>query len=99
MERLSLLLDPALRRMGVRGRVRLLQLDLTLTELLGARLAPLCRVVELTGHTLVIATAHTALAHQLQLDSPRLLDALNARLGEERLQRLRFVPMGTNSRR
>lgn len=93
MDRLGDLLDPALRRMGVRGRVRELQLQAALDQLLGEALAPLCRAIELKRSTLVIATAHSAMAHQLQIDSPRLIHELNERLGGSQIERLRFTAM------
>lgn len=86
------LVDDALRRLGVRRAVREAQLRALLAEVLGPPLAPLCRAVSLDRGTLTIATAQPALAHQLQLDSPRLVAALNARLGSDAVRRLRFLP-------
>ena len=40
-----------------------------------------------------VATANTALAHQLQMDAATLIDALNARVGATTVKRLRFIPM------
>jgi hypothetical protein len=42
---------------------------------------------------LLIATANTALSHQLQMESPRIIDACNAALGTTAVRRLRFCAM------
>ena len=41
----------------------------------------------------LIATANTALAHQLQMDAPRVIDALNRRVGQDLVRRIRFTGM------
>lgn len=92
-DRLSDLLDPALRGLGIRGRVREEQLRGLLAEAVGPALAPLCRAERLDRGVLLIATANSALAHQLQLESPRLIAALNAGLGSPAVRRLRFSPL------
>jgi hypothetical protein len=91
--RVSDLIDPALRGLGVRGRVREEQLRMALHELVGPALAPLCRAESLERGALLILTANTALSHQLQLDSPRIIAALNASLGSDVVRRLRFGAM------
>lgn len=93
-ERLGELFDPALRRLGVRREVRTIQLREAFAMVVGEQLAGLCQAVSLDRGTLCIATAHTALAHQLQLDSPAVVAALNERIGHPAVRRLRFVPMG-----
>jgi len=93
MDRVSDIIDPTLRRMGVRTRVREAQLQEALASLLGSSLAPMCKAIELKRGTLVVATAHTGLAHQLQLDSANLVDSLNASIGEPVIRRLRFTAM------
>jgi hypothetical protein len=93
VERLADLIEPALRGFGVRGRVREEQLRLALSEIVGTTLAPMCRAERLDRGALLIATANSALAHQLQMDAPRLIDALNARLGAAAVRRLRFTAM------
>ena len=93
MRRVSELIDPALRSLGVRARVREEQLRIALAEVVGPALAPMCRAERLERGALVIATANTALAHQFQLDSPRLIASLNAALGVEAVRRLRFAAM------
>jgi predicted nucleic acid-binding Zn ribbon protein len=92
-DRISDLLDPALRNLGVRGRVREEQLRLALSDIVGPGLAVLCRAVRLDRGALLIATANSALAHQLQMESPQLIGALNARLGTPVVNRLRFTAM------
>ncbi|MFN2568029.1 MAG: DUF721 domain-containing protein [Candidatus Dormibacteria bacterium] len=95
MEHLADLLDPALRQMGIRRGVREAQLQDLFAAMVGSSLAPLCHAVELKRGTLVVATAHTALAHQLQLDSTRLIMSLNESLGQTVIRRLRFTAMET----
>jgi hypothetical protein len=92
-ERIADLIDPALRGLGVRGRVREEQLRLALDEIVGVTLAPMCRAERLDRGALLIATANSALAHQLQMDAPRLINALNARLGAAAVRRLRFTAL------
>ena len=93
VDRLRDLLDPALRSLGIRGRVREEQLRGLLSEAVGPALAPLCRAERLDHGALLIATANTALAHQLQLESTRLIAALNDGLGSPAVRRLRFCAM------
>jgi hypothetical protein len=89
-QRLDQIIWPALRRMGISRKVRDAQLDEVLALTVGPALAALCRPAGLDRGVLTIATAHGALAHQLQLDSPRLIASLNAHLGSEVVRRLRF---------
>jgi hypothetical protein len=89
-QRVDRILWPAVRRMGISRKVRDAQLDEVLALVVGPAVAPLCRPVGLDRGVLTIATAHGALAHQLQLDSPRLIAAINEHLGDETVRRLRF---------
>jgi hypothetical protein len=89
-QRLGEILWPALRRMGISRRVRDVQLGDVLARVVGPAVAPLCRPAGLDRGTLTIATAHGALAHQLQLDGPRLIAAVNRELGADVVRRLRF---------
>jgi hypothetical protein len=88
--RLDAIIWPALRRMGISRKVRDAQLDDVLALAVGPALAELCRPAGLDRGVLTIATAHGALAHQLQLDSPRLITTLNQHLGSDVVRRLRF---------
>jgi hypothetical protein len=92
-QRLDRIVWPALRRMGISRRVREAQLDDVLALAVGPALAPLCRPAGLDRGVLTIATAHGALAHQLQLDAPRLIATLNEHLGADVIRRLRFRAM------
>lgn len=92
-DRVSDLLDPALRGLGVRVRVREEQLRIALTDIVGPKLAPMCRAERLERGALIIATSNTALSHQLQMDSPTLITALNARIGAPAVKRLRFTAL------
>jgi hypothetical protein len=93
IDHVSDLLDTALRDLGVRHQVRELQLQELFAEIVGPALAPLCEAVKLDRGALVVATRNGALAHQLQLEMPKLVAALNRRLGADMVKRLRFVPM------
>lgn len=95
--RLSDILDPALRRLGVRRAVREVQLQEVFAEVVGPAVAPLCRALSLDRGALLVATAHTALAHQLQLEAPRIIHALNQRVGEGTVKRLRFTALSKPS--
>lgn len=93
-QRIGDLVDPALRHLGVRRGVRELQLREAFAAVVGERMAHLCEARSLERGTLCIATVHTALAHQIQLDSPAVIAALNERIGVDAVRRLRFVPRG-----
>ena len=92
-ERVGDLFDGALRKLGVRREVRLLQIQEAFAEVVGPTLSPLCRAVALERGALRIATAHSGLAHQLQLDAVRLIATLNQRIGADTVKRLRFTTM------
>ena len=92
-DRVGDILDPALRGLGVRGQVRDEQLRVLLSDMLGPALSPMCRAIRLERGALLIATSNSALAHQLQLDSPRLISALNQGLNAQAVRRLRFTAM------
>jgi hypothetical protein len=53
----------------------------------------MCRAERLERGSLLIATANTALSHQLQMESPQLIAALNDALGVIAVKRLRFTAM------
>ena len=90
-ERLSDLIDPALRGLGVRGQVREERLRLALADVVGAGLWHHSAVRSgSTAECSLIATANSALAHQLQMDAPRVIDALNRRVGQDLVRRIRF---------
>jgi predicted nucleic acid-binding Zn ribbon protein len=93
MERLSELIDPALRGLGVRSRVREVQVRDIFDEVVGPALAPMCRAITLERGVLLVGVANTSLSHQLHLDSVRLVALLNERLGAAAVRRLRFTTM------
>jgi Dna[CI] antecedent, DciA len=93
MERLSELIDPALRGLGVRGRVREVQVRDIFNQVVGPALAPMCRAITLERGVLLVGVANTSLSHQLHLDSVRLVGLLNERLGAAAVRRLRFTTM------
>ena len=87
------MLDGALLKLGVRSEVRNLRLQQAFAEILGPVLSPMCVALRLEKKTLVLATANTALSHQLQMDSLKLIDAINRRMGGPLVTRFRFVPL------
>jgi hypothetical protein len=91
--RLSDLFEPALRRMGVRRAVRDAQLQEAFAEVVGPAVSGLCRAISLDRGALLVATAHSALAQQLQMDGPRIISSLNARVGAGTVKRLRFTAL------
>ncbi len=97
-ERIADTFDSALRRMGIRRAVREAQLQEVFAEVVGPAVAPLCRALSLDRGALLVATAHTALAHQLQMEAPRIVHALNAKVGEGTVKRLRFTTLQRDSR-
>ena len=97
-QRISDILDPALRRLGIRRAVREVQLQDAFAEVVGPAVAPLCRALSLDRGALLVATAHTALAHQLQLEAPRIIHALNQRVGDNTVKRLRFTALSDKPR-
>jgi predicted nucleic acid-binding Zn ribbon protein len=98
-KRISELFEPALRRMGVRRAVRQVQVQDAFAEVVGPAVAPLCRALSLERGALLVATAHTALSQQLQMEGPRIIAALNARVGEGTVKRLRFTALSEPHRR
>lgn len=92
-DRLDGLMDGALRSMRIRGQVRDAQLQLVFGEVVGPAVASMCRALRLERSTLVVGVSNGPLAHQLQIDSPRLIESLNTRLGADVVTRLRFQPL------
>lgn len=97
--RISELFEPALRRMGVRRAVREAQVQEAFSEVIGPAVSSLCRAISLDRGALLVATAHTALAQQLQMDGPRIIHALNQRVGDGTVKRLRFTALSDPPRR
>jgi hypothetical protein len=98
-QRVSDILDPALRRLGVRRAVREAQLQDVFAVIVGPALAPLCRAISLDRGALLVATVNSALAQQLQMESPGLIRTLNLRVGEGTVKRLRFTTLTDVHRR
>jgi predicted nucleic acid-binding Zn ribbon protein len=92
-QRISELFDPALRRMGIRRAVREVQVQEAFAEVVGPAVAPLCRALSVERGALLVGTVHTALAQQLQMDAPRIIAALNQRVGDGTVKRLRFTAL------
>ncbi len=77
--------------MGVRGQVRDAQIQEAFALAVGDAMVRLCRAERLERDTLVVASANPSLTHQLQLDSPRVMSAINKRLGATVVRRIRFI--------
>ncbi|GAC1339826.1 MAG: hypothetical protein NVSMB29_07790 [Candidatus Dormibacteria bacterium] len=86
-------LDSALKRLGVHREVRAVRLHHEFAEVVGPALAPLCQAVSLERGRLLVATAHGALAQQLQMESQQIIEALNSRLGPGAVRRLAFTAL------
>jgi hypothetical protein len=87
-------MDGALQRLGVRREVRNVQLQQAFAVVVGPAVASMCQALSLDRGTLLVATRTGALAQQLQMEMPTVVAALNARLGSDLVQRLRFTAMG-----
>jgi predicted nucleic acid-binding Zn ribbon protein len=98
-QRISDLFESALRRMGIRRAVRQVRVQDAFAEVVGPALSGLCRAISLDRGALLVATAHTALAQQLQMDAPRIIASLNARVGPGSVKRLRFTALSEPGRR
>lgn len=72
-----------------RGRLAELHVQSAFKQVVGESLASACDSVELRRGVLTISTANPALAHQLRLDSERLLERLNAAWSGRRLREIR----------
>jgi predicted nucleic acid-binding Zn ribbon protein len=90
-ERIDGVMERALNKLGVGRQVREVRVQEALERVVGPAVAPLCSAVSLDRGTLVITTANGALAHQLQLDSPRLIEGLNREMGADVVKRVRFA--------
>ena len=91
MAALADLLDPTLKKMGIQGAVRDAQIAEVFAEVVGAALSPMCNALRVDGKALVISCVNPALAHQLQMEAPKIIGAVNSRLGAQLITRLRFA--------
>lgn len=92
MEGIEAILPRVLRRMGATGKVRQVRIEAAFARVCGDYIRPHVRVYAVERSVLVLACAHPAIAHQLQIESAAILDAINAEVGGAALTRLRFVP-------
>lgn len=92
MEGIEAILPRVLRRLGATGRVRQVRVEAAFARACGDFLRPHVRVYAVERSVLVLACAHPAVAHQLQIEAPGLLERINAEVGGPPLTRLRFVP-------
>jgi predicted nucleic acid-binding Zn ribbon protein len=91
MSPLSELLSPTLKRMGIHGAVRDVQVAEVFAEVVGPALAPHCKALRISRGALVIFCANPALAQQLHLESERIVPAVNQGLGADLVTKLRFA--------
>ena len=89
-ERLDKVVPKVLRELGIDGGARILQITERWEDALGPELARHCRPVRLRGDVLDVEVATSVWCQQLQLQSPQLLEALEAALGELAPKALRF---------
>ncbi|HVC38630.1 MAG TPA: DUF721 domain-containing protein [Candidatus Dormibacteraeota bacterium] len=92
MEGIDAILPRVLRRLGGTGQVRQVRVEVAFARICGEYVRPHVRVYAVERQVLVLACAHPAIAHQLQIESTTILDAINAEVGGRPLTRMRFVP-------
>ncbi|MGH7643755.1 MAG: DUF721 domain-containing protein [Candidatus Dormibacteria bacterium] len=92
MEGIEAILPRVLRRLGGTGQVRQVRVEAAFARICGEFIRPYVRVYAVDRSVLVLACAHPAIAHQLQIESATILDAINKEVGGRGLTRLRFVP-------
>jgi predicted nucleic acid-binding Zn ribbon protein len=98
VEGIDAILPRVLRRLGATGQVRQVRVETAFAKICGEFVRPHVRVYSVERSVLVLACAHPAIAHQLQIESATILEAINAEVGGRPLTRLRFVPeAGTQS--
>lgn len=71
------------------------RLRIAFREVVGEELAAACEIVQVRGSTLSVTTSNPALAHQLRLDSERLLERVNRESRLPRKVRSLSVRVGT----
>ncbi len=77
MDKVGKLLPGVLARQPNAGRLIEVRVRIAFGEVIGETLAASCEAIEVRGSILSITTSNPALAHQLRLDSERLLERLN----------------------
>lgn len=92
MEGIQAILPRVLRRMGGTSQVRQARVEAAFGRVCGAYIRPHVRVYAVERSILVLACAHPAIAHQLQIEAATILEAINGEVGGRPLTRLRFVP-------
>lgn len=92
MEGIEAILPRVLRRLGATSQVRQVRVETAFAKVCGEYIRPHVRVFAIERSVLVLACAHPAIAHQLQIEATTILDAINAEVGGRQLTRLRFVP-------
>ncbi|MGH7608749.1 MAG: DUF721 domain-containing protein [Candidatus Dormibacteria bacterium] len=91
MEEIDKILPRVLRRLGATREVRQARVESAVSRACGEFVRPHVRVLAIQGSTLVLACAHPAIAHQIQLESAGILEAVNGEVGGRALTRIRFV--------
>ncbi|HEX6548932.1 MAG TPA: DUF721 domain-containing protein [Candidatus Dormibacteraeota bacterium] len=89
MDKLSKLLPGVIARQPNNRQIAELRIHLALRDLLGPDLGSSCEEVRLNGGILTVGISNPALAHQLRLDAPSLLEQLNRLPLRRRLRELR----------
>jgi hypothetical protein len=89
VDKLSKVLPAVIAKQANSRQISELRLHLALRDLLGPDLGSRCEEVRLNGGTLTISIRDPALAHQLRLDAPSILEHLNRLPLRRRVRELR----------
>ncbi len=99
MRKVSALLGPALKDLGILRRAREAQLQRLWPGLVGERLTRECWPEDLRRGTLTVGTTSAALSHQLRIERETLRGRLNAALGDDVVREIRFRLGGSDAAR
>jgi predicted nucleic acid-binding Zn ribbon protein len=91
MEGIEQILPRVVRKMGGSQQVRQVRVEAAFKQVCGEYLREHARVAAIQGGTLVVACAHPAISHQLQMESVRVLEAVNRDLQGRPIKRIRFI--------
>lgn len=91
MRSLKDVLPGTLRSLGIARRTREAQALLVWGEVVGPLLAAETQAFQLRGSTLWVRTTSAALAHQLHIEKPGLVERLNDRIGALAVRDIRFL--------
>ncbi len=90
MRSIGAALPSALKSLGISRRTREAQALYLWATVVGPHLAAETSAIRLTGGSLLVSASSTALAHQLHLERPLLIERLNQLIGAEVIREIRF---------